>query len=85
MENTQQKQFTNYITHHKEEFQNKLLSEAVGVASKINDILQSGNIDLLKNAEKLVRYVVEERDDELVSFAEHEGVVWAAHNFNPYS
>lgn len=80
MENYQHNQITDFITTHRDEFQDKLLSEAVEVAGKINEILWSGNIDLLKNAEKLVKYVVEERGIELTSFAEEEGMAWASHN-----
>ncbi|WP_307290300.1 STAS domain-containing protein [Bacillus sp. SORGH_AS_0510] len=66
-----------YINKHKEEFQQKLLSEAVNVASNIEGILREGNIDLLKNAQRLVQYVVEDRKDELISFANEEGIAWA--------
>ncbi|UZJ76811.1 STAS domain-containing protein [Fictibacillus sp. KU28468] len=80
MEKQQQQEITEYILRHREEFQNKLLSEAVEVAGKIQDILQSGNIDLLKNAEKIVKYVVKGKETELISFAEQEGVAWAKHS-----
>ncbi|WP_062232320.1 STAS domain-containing protein [Fictibacillus sp. FJAT-27399] len=80
MEKQQQQEITEYIIRHREEFQNKLLSEAVEVAGKIHDILQSGNIDLLKNAEKMVKYVVKGKETELISFAEQEGVAWAEHS-----
>ena len=69
-----------YLIENKEEFQNKLLSEAVNVASNIERILEAGNIDLLKNAQRLVLYVVENRTEELISFAEEEGVAWAKHS-----
>jgi len=61
-------------------FEKKLLSEAVNVATKIHDILQRGNIDLLKNAEKLVGYIVEQDEENLIAFAEIEGVAWAEHS-----
>ncbi|MBT2698998.1 STAS domain-containing protein [Bacillus sp. ISL-40] len=69
-----------YIIENKEEFQNKLLSEAVNVASNIEKILTAGNIDLLKNAQKLVLYVVENRTDDLITFANEEGVAWARYS-----
>ena len=72
-------QISEFISDNRVEFKEKLLSEAVGVANKINDILQTGNIDLLKNAEKLVNYVLLDQKKELVEFAEQEGVVWAEH------
>lgn len=66
-----------YINNNKQEFQEKLLSEAVNVASNIESILREGNIDLLKNAQRLVLYVVESRNEELIAFANEEGIAWA--------
>jgi rsbT co-antagonist protein RsbR len=74
------KEISAYIVANRKSFQDKLLSEAVNVGSKINDILQKGNIDLLKNAERLVLYVAESHEEELVSFAKVEGVAWAEHS-----
>lgn len=71
---------TEFIRDNRELFEKELLSEAVNVASKIHDILQRGNIDLLKNAEKLVVYILEQQEEELIAFAEHEGVAWAEHS-----
>ncbi|RDI45645.1 STAS domain-containing protein [Falsibacillus pallidus] len=69
-----------FIIENRGKFQEKLLSEAVNVASKINEILLKGNIDLLKNAETLALNVIEERDAELAAFARQEGIAWAQHN-----
>ncbi|MDR4946612.1 STAS domain-containing protein [Neobacillus cucumis] len=74
------KNISEYINNHKEEFQKKLLSEAVNVASNIESILKEGNIDLLKNAQKLVLYVVESRSNELITFAKEEGIAWAKYS-----
>jgi len=71
---------SNYIIDNNEEFQQKLLSEAINVASNIDRILSSGNIDLLKNAQRLVLYVVENQTEDLISFAKEEGVAWAKHS-----
>lgn len=71
---------TAFISENREQFEKKLLSEAVNVASKIHEILQKGNIDLLKNAEKLILYVVEEQESNLIQFAQQEGVLWAEHS-----
>jgi len=68
-----------FINQNKEIFEEKLLSEAVNVRSKIEEILTIGNIDLLNNANKLTMYIVEDREAEIVSFAKQEGVVWATH------
>jgi rsbT co-antagonist protein RsbR len=72
-------QVSRYLTDHREDFKQKLLSEAVNVGSKINEILEKGNIDLLKNAEILARYIVENKDKRLVEFAKVEGIAWAQH------
>jgi rsbT co-antagonist protein RsbR len=71
---------TEFIRANRELFEQKLLSEAVNVAGKIHDILLKGNIDLLKNAEKLVVYIVEQQEDNLIAFAEQEGLAWAEHS-----
>jgi rsbT co-antagonist protein RsbR len=71
---------TDFIKDNKQNFQDKLLSEAVNVASNINDILETGNIDLLKNAQKLSLYVVEQKEEQLIAFAQQEGVAWAEHS-----
>jgi anti-anti-sigma regulatory factor len=76
----QREKMTDFIKDNKQNFQDKLLSEAVNVASKINDILETGNIDLLKNAQKLSLYVVEQKEEQLVAFAQQEGVAWAEHS-----
>lgn len=73
------KDIAEFIVANRENFQHKLLSEAVNVASKINEILQRGNIDLLKNAEKLALFVAENKEDDLIAFAKQEGVAWAEH------
>ncbi|SFH51323.1 Anti-anti-sigma regulatory factor (antagonist of anti-sigma factor) [Priestia megaterium] len=75
----QRVKMTDFIRDNKQNFQDKLLSEAVNVASKINDILETGNIDLLKNAQKLALYVVEQKEEQLVAFAQQEGIAWAEH------
>ncbi|MGG0035337.1 STAS domain-containing protein [Priestia megaterium] len=76
----QREKMTDFIKDNKQNFQDKLLSEAVNVASKINDILETGNINLLKNAQKLSLYVVEQKEEQLVAFAQQEGVAWAEHS-----
>ncbi|PLS04865.1 STAS domain-containing protein [Neobacillus cucumis] len=74
------KGISEYINKNREEFQQKLLSEAVNVASNIEGILKEGNIDLLKNAQRLVLYVVENKKDELIAFANEEGIAWAKYS-----
>lgn len=76
----QKEEVIEFIRANREIFEKKLLSEAVNVASKIHDILLKGNIDLLKNAEKLVGYIVEQDEESLIAFAEIEGFAWAEHS-----
>lgn len=71
---------SNYLIDNNKEFQQKLLSEAINVASNIDRILSAGNIDLLKNAQRLALYVVENQTEDLISFAKEEGVAWAKHS-----
>lgn len=61
-------------------FEERLLTEAVNVRDKIDEILEIGNINLLENAYHLVLYVVEGREHEVISFARAEGVAWAKHS-----
>jgi rsbT co-antagonist protein RsbR len=68
------------INNNGKEFDEKLLSEAVNVSGKIKDILNTGNIDLIKNARKLIYYVLEHKIEELTSFAQQEGIAWATHS-----
>ena len=70
---------TDFLKANREGFQQKLLSEAVNVRGKISDILEKGNIDLLKNAEMVAHYIVENKEEELIAFAKVEGVAWAQH------
>lgn len=69
-----------FIAEHRDEFERQLLMEAVTVNDKIGEILRIGNIDLINNAHKLVTFVSEAQQDELVAFAKVEGVAWAKHS-----
>ena len=69
-----------YINQNGETFDDMLLSEATNVSGKIKEILDKGNIDLLKNARKVIFYVVEHNHSELVAFAKQEGIAWATHS-----
>ncbi len=71
---------TDFLRTNREDFQQKLLSEAVNVRGKISDILEKGNIDLLKNAELVAHYIVENKEEELIEFAKIEGIAWAQHD-----
>lgn len=69
-----------FLLQNKSEFGEYLLSAAVNVRDKIEEILLIGNVDLLNNAHKLVRYIVEQNETDLIAFAEQEGVTWATHS-----
>jgi rsbT co-antagonist protein RsbR len=69
-----------FLIDNNQEFQQKLLSEAINVASNIDRILSAGNIDLLKNAQRLALYVVENQTQDLIQFAKEEGIAWAKHS-----
>jgi len=70
-----------YITDHKQAFENQLLGQAVYVRDKIDDILRFGEIDLINNAHKLVNYVIDgDKLSELQLFAKQEGIAWATHS-----
>lgn len=66
-----------FFFENKKAFEDRLLNEAINVRDKIEEIHNIGNINLLKNAHKLVLFVVEEREHELISFAKQEGIAWA--------
>ncbi|MGP4062131.1 STAS domain-containing protein [Halobacillus sp. H74] len=61
-------------------FEQTLLSEAVNVKDKIEEILRVGNIDLVTNAHHLVVYIIDGEDEALKKFAEKEGIAWATHS-----
>ncbi|KZR56917.1 STAS domain-containing protein [Pseudobacillus badius] len=69
-----------FFEKNSKEFEEKLLSEAVNVKDKINEILAIGNIDLIKNAHNLVVYIIKGEEEELKLFAKQEGIAWAAHS-----
>lgn len=66
-----------FLLNNRETFEERLLQEATNVKDKIDEILRIGNINLVSNAHKLVLFVVEGREMELITFAKQEGVSWA--------
>lgn len=69
-----------YIVNNKQLFEEQLLSQAVNVKDKINEIHHLGNINLVVNAHKLVLLVVDGDTEEVKQFAEREGIIWARHS-----
>ncbi|MBT2650136.1 STAS domain-containing protein [Bacillus sp. ISL-34] len=68
-----------FIIENNEHFEGSLLNEAYNVKDKIEEILTVGNIDLINNAHQLVQYIIEGKEQELLSFAKQEGIAWATH------
>ena len=69
-----------YFEGNKGKVEDNLLSEAVNVKDKINDILRVGDIDLINNAHHLIKNIIEGNDEELDLFAKQEGIAWATHS-----
>lgn len=71
-----------FIEHNREKFEKTLLSEAVNVRDKIEEILTIGNINLVSNAHQLVVYIIDGQEVELKVFAKQEGIAWATHSID---
>lgn len=71
-----------FLSENKQAFEEKLLSEAVNVKEKIDEILTVGNIDLVSNAHKVVGYIIDGKEEELNLFAKQEGIAWATHSID---
>ncbi|MFC0211482.1 hypothetical protein ACFFK0_03295 [Paenibacillus chartarius] len=69
-----------FFEANKQKFEEQLLQEAVNVRDKVEEIQTIGNINLLKNAHKLVLFLIEGRKHEIITFAKEEGVSWARHS-----
>ncbi|WP_462408789.1 ATP-binding protein [Neobacillus sp. Marseille-QA0830] len=69
-----------FFLGNRKDFEEKLLDEAINVKDQIDEIQSIGNINLLNNAHKLVLFIVEGREHELIMFAKQEGVAWAKHS-----
>ncbi|MDT8863055.1 ATP-binding protein [Alkalihalobacillus sp. MEB130] len=69
-----------FLFKNRNEFEARLLEEAINVKGKIEEIHNIGNINLLGNAHKLVLFIVEEREHELINFAKQEGIAWAKYS-----
>ncbi|MFC4557158.1 STAS domain-containing protein [Virgibacillus kekensis] len=69
-----------FLIDNKQDFEDQLLNEAKNVRDKIEEIQLIGNINLLYNAHKLVLFVVDEKEQEVVEFARQEGIAWAKYS-----
>ena len=69
-----------FLQTNKEDFEQRLLVEAVHVREKIEEILLVGNVDLLNNAHKVIQFIVDQNEEAIISFAQQEGEVWATHS-----
>ncbi|WP_047984848.1 STAS domain-containing protein [Ornithinibacillus californiensis] len=68
-----------FLVLNRTSFEERLLSVAVNVRDKIDEIHVIGNINLLDNAHQLILLVVDGKFEELEEFAKKEGIVWAKH------
>lgn len=80
LHSTAGQELRDFFLENRNEFEQCLLAEAVNVKEKIHEIQQVGNVNLLANAHKLVLYIVDGREHDVISFARQEGVVWAKHS-----
>ncbi|WP_245552949.1 ATP-binding protein [Brevibacillus massiliensis] len=69
-----------FLIRNRENFEERLLAEAVNVRGKIDEIQRTGNVNLLDNAHKLVHYIVDAQEHEVISFAQEEGISWAKYS-----
>jgi anti-anti-sigma factor len=67
---------TDFLIKNKDSFESELLEEP-NVREKVEEIKIVGNINLLENAHKLILMVVEEKEEEIIQFANQEGIAWA--------
>jgi len=71
-----------FFENNIQQFEERLLTEAVNVSDKIDEILAIGNIDLVNNAKKLVTYIIDGQENELQLFAKKEGIAWSTHSID---
>ncbi|OZU90285.1 anti-anti-sigma factor [Virgibacillus indicus] len=69
-----------FLKNNSDLFEAKLLSEAVHVRDKIEEIKLIGNINLIENAHKLILLVIDSKKKELSDFAKQEGELWAKYS-----
>jgi rsbT co-antagonist protein RsbR len=69
-----------FILENQMIFEQELLDEAINVKDKIEEIRYIGNINLLNNAKKLVAFIVEKQTEDLINFANQEGIAWAKYS-----
>jgi len=80
LEYVEESSIKDFFLGNRKAFEEKLLDEAINVKDQIDEIQNIGNINLLNNAHKLVLFIVEGREHDLISFAKQEGVAWAKHS-----
>lgn len=69
-----------FIDTNHEAFEQHLFMEAVNMKDIVQDIKTIGSIDLLSNAHRLVNLLIDNKDFEIISFAQQEGKLWAMHS-----
>ncbi|SFL91254.1 STAS domain-containing protein [Salibacterium qingdaonense] len=69
-----------FFEENRDVFEEQLLQEAVTVRERIKEIHRIGNINLISNAHTLVSYIINQQEEELITFSEQEGEAWAKYS-----
>jgi len=69
-----------FLEVNKDKFEQQLLQEAIHVKEILDEVRAIGKIDLLSNAHRLVNYLIDNKDYEIINFAKGEGQIWAKHS-----
>jgi len=69
-----------FLQMNKEEFEKRLLDEVVNLKEIVQEIKMIDNIDLLNNAHYLIGMIIDDKELEIINFAQHEGKLWAQHS-----
>lgn len=69
-----------FIEANKEKIRDHLISEQTELTYTIEEVKEISNIDLVSNAFNLIHLILSNRPHEVVTFAAHEGEIWARHS-----
>mgnify|MGYP001221490821 FL=1 len=69
-----------FLAEHEQAFEEMLFKEAKNKESKIREIQFLGNINLVKNAHLLTKYVMEQDETQLLKLANTDGKTWAKYS-----
>lgn len=69
-----------FMELNRNRFQTLLLEETGQIRDDLEDVKTVGSIDLLSNAHKLVNLLIDDKETEIIRFAQEEGRLWAKHS-----